>query len=187
MFRLFDVLLGAILAVSSWVTPQPALSSGWLVAYGNQRLIQANADWHHYDLKSTRGCGLSSISPAMLGRVAWVSVDGVHWQGPCRVVDVDGRDDALRAIYQRQEIGEISFDLLASYGFKYGTRGYLYFGPCPHLATTFTPQPYQPPERLDYPPYEITPAFYPYPSPERVRLCQDGLHAPGRRITHLWP
>lgn len=190
MFRLFGIILEAVLAVSSWVQPQPALSYGMLYAYGNQNLIQANADWHGYSLRPTRGCGFASISPAMLGRTAWISVDGLHWVGPCRVVDVDGRDDALGAIYYRHEIGEISFDMLHSFGYQYGTVGYIYFGPFPRLAASFTPQRYAPPEYLDYPPYDTTPSFYPYPDPEVARIgpiAQDGFLASRRRITHLWP
>lgn len=169
MYRLFGIVLEAVLAVSSWVLPQPTLSYGMLYAYGNQNLIQANADWHGYSLAPTHGCGFSSISPAMLGRIAWISVDGVQWVGPCRVVDVDGRDDALRAIYTRHEIGEIGFDLLHRFGFTHGTWGYIFFGPCPPVD--FHPEPYQPPLALDYPPYQVTPSFYPYPKPEPTQTC----------------
>lgn len=168
MYRMFGVLLDAILAVSAWSAPQPTLSYGMLYVYGNQFLVQANADWHGYDLRPTHGCGLASISPAMLGRLAYVSVDGQHWSGPCLVVDVDGRDDALQAIYYRHEVAEITFKQATELGFKYGAWGYVYFGAC---LQNLTPERYAPPLELDYPPYSPTPSFYPYPEQEIPYLC----------------
>lgn len=168
MYTLFGILAGVYLAVSSWIQPQPQLSSGLLVVYGGQQLIQANADWHSYSLEPTHGCGLASISPAMLGKLAWVSVDGKTWLGPCLVVDVQGRNDALDSIFRRKEVAEISRDVAAQLGFKYGANGYIYFGNCPIFDS---PQPYRPPYVLDAPPLDWTPSFYPYPQPEIPAKC----------------
>lgn len=168
-FYLF--LTGAFLAVSSWVVPQPKLSHGLLVVYGGQQLIQANADWHSYSLVPTHGCGLASISPAMLGQLAWVSVDGVHWQGPCLVIDVAARGDALESIFVRHEIAEISWTMAADLGFDHGAIGYVYFGNCPYDPHGFTPQAYLPPFALDVPPLDWTPSFYPYPKPNLPDVC----------------
>lgn len=183
MYTLFGILAGVYLAVSSWVMPQPRLSSGLLVVYGGQQLIQANADWHKYDLAPTHGCGLASISPAMLGQLAWVSVDGKSWQGPCLVVDVQGRNDALDSIFRRHEVAEISRDMAARFGFVHGSAGYIFFGNCPAFEN---PLPYRPPLVLDAPPIDWTPSFYPYPLPELPGKCASTtarrypLDAPGR-------
>lgn len=172
MYSLFGILAGIVLAVSSWVQPQPRLSSGLLVVYGNQFLVQANADFHGYSLLPTRGCGLASISPAHLGQLAWVSVDGREWIGPCLVVDVVGRNDAAQSIYQRHEIAEISRATAQALGFKYGAPGYISFGCPPH--TLVSARPYAPPFAEDYPPLDRTPSFYPYPKPEIPRSCSHG-------------
>lgn len=124
-------LLAALLAVSSWAAPQPTLSRGLLVVYGGQRLVQANANYHGYSLAPTHGCGLASISPAMLGRVAWVSVDGIHFVGPCLVVDVVGRDAAFDSIWGRHEVAEVSRATAAALGFTHGAQGYISFSDCP--------------------------------------------------------
>src|SRR5258706_3926737 len=125
---IFDLrtLIAAVLAVSSWIAPQPTLSSGLIVVYGNQRLVNANAEWHGYDLRPTKGCGFASISPAHLGRLAYFSVNGVTWVGPCLVVDVVGRSDAYQSIYYRHEIGEIRFVDADTLGFKWGAQGYVW-------------------------------------------------------------
>lgn len=186
MNALYLFLLGAYLAVSSWVQPQPELSRGLLVVYGGQQLIQANADWHGYSLHPTHDCGLASISPAMLGKLAWVSLDGIHWHGPCLVVDVTARGDALDSIFVRHEIAEISRQMAADLGFDHGAWGYIYFGNCPYTSQELIPQPYQPPFMLDNPPLDWTPSFYPYPKPEQPDVCgsktapQYPRHAPTR-------
>lgn len=168
-------ILAAILAVSSWAAPQPQLSQGLLVVYGNQQLVEANARWHGYDLSKVPGrCGLASISPMELGKLAWVSVDRRLWLGPCIVVDVQGRDDALDSIYRRHEIAEVSRQMAAVLGFTHGAPGFVYFGQCPPSGWV-APERYAPPLQLDYWPYSHTPSFWPYPPQERMAWsCGEG-------------
>lgn len=162
-------LLTLLLSVRAWVTPQPDYSSGLLVNYGGQSVVQANADWHGYDLAPFYNrCGLASISPAMLGQVAWVRTPGHGWFGPCLVVDVVGRADAYESIYVRHEIAEIPDWLSRRLGFRYGAPGFIYFGLCPPRAGR--PQVYAPPLSFDTV-GEHTPSFYPYPDPQMPVDC----------------
>jgi hypothetical protein len=164
-------LLACVLAVSSWVTPQPKLSRGLLMLYGGQGLVEANADWHGYDLSRVPGrCGLASISPVHLGQLAWVSVDRLRWIGPCLVVDVGGRSDALHMIYDNHEIAEVSRATAAALGFDHGKQGYIYFGACPP-GDSETALEYRPPLRLDAT-GEVTPSFYPYPRQQAAESCR---------------
>ena len=170
-----DPLLALVLAVSSWAAPQPQYSQGLIVVYGNQRLVEANAAWRGYDLSRIPGrCGLSGISPAELGRLAWVSIDGITFSGPCLVVDAVGRIDAYGSIFIRHEIAEVSRATAAALGFAYGAPGYIYFGVCPpdHPMSAL---PYAPPLALDVPPYDATPSFYPYPPQQPGEPCPGSL------------
>jgi hypothetical protein len=167
---LLNPFLIAILAVSSWLSPQPQLSIGLIGVYGNQRLVDANAEFHGYDLQPTGGCGLSSISPAHLGKLAWISFDRYNWIGPCLVVDVVARGDAYGSIYQRHEISEIRRSDLERFGLEWGGTGYMWFGACPPI-TTGPAQEYRPELKWDYPPYDRTPSMYPYPEQQEVIRC----------------
>lgn len=167
---LIRFLISAILSVASWSTPQPKLSSGLLVVYGNQYLVEANADWHGYNLTDVpERCGLSAISPAHLGQLAYVRVDGHDWVGPCVVVDAVSRKDAYESIYDRHEIAEISRQTAAELGFAYGGPGYIWFGPCPPILEL--PRAYRPSMTLDYQPYDYTPSFYPYSKQIETAKC----------------
>lgn len=170
---LFDprIFLGLVLAVSSWLTPQPRLSSGLLVLYGGPQLVQANASWHSYVLKPTNGCGIASISPAHLGRLAYVSVDRHTWIGPCLVVDVQGRNDALDSIYRRKEVAEVDKQTAATLGFIHGAQGYVFFGACPPDAS-IAAYPYHPPLVYDAPPTDWTPSMFPYPKQQLPQQCK---------------
>lgn len=163
-------ILTSILSVASWSEPQPQYSMGLLVTYGNQQLVEANADWRSYDLSLyPNRCGFSAISPAHLGRIAWIRTDGHRWVGPCISVDAVSRRHAYDSIYVRHEIGEVSRDTAAMLGFEYGAQGYVYFGQCPPIGDDdVTPQEYAPPLTWDYPPTDWTPSFYPYPLQEKV-------------------
>lgn len=164
-------LTACVLAVSSWIMPQPKLSRGWLVLYGNQRLVQANAAFHGYTLADLPGeCGLAAISPAHLGQLAWVSVDGLAWVGPCRVVDAGGRGDALWLL-AHHEVAEVSRATAAALGFTHGAPGYIWFGACPP-ADVRRATPYAPPLVLDQV-GQATPSFYPYPAAQPVIKCDE--------------
>lgn len=173
------LLIAGILAVSSWIMPEPQYSQGMILVYGNQRLVEANAAFHGYDLSKMPGrCGFATISPAHLGQIAYITIDGVRWI-KCLVVDVDGRDDAWNAIAVRHEIGEISFADAAWLGLKHnaqgwqGARGRIWFGAClPSASGRLMPQPqaYAPPLVQDTW-GEWTPSFYPYPLQQAVVDC----------------
>jgi len=168
-------LISAILSIASWSTPQPKLSTGLLVVYGNQRLVEANADWHGYNLSLIPDrCGFSAISPAHLGQLAYFSVDGEHWIGPCQDDDAVSRGDAYDSIYGRHEIAEIRRSDALKLGFEYGHQGYIYFSPCPPRSIVLA-RPYAPPLSFDYPPYDYTPSFYPYPEQQKVVRCNFSL------------
>lgn len=163
-----------ILSVASWSAPQPQYSAGLLVTYGNQRLVEANADWHGYDLTAVPGrCGFAAISPAMLGRVAWFRVGQGEWVGPCISVDAVARVHAYASIYQRHEVAEVSRNVAAALGFEYGAVGEVFFGPCPPKAESvwYQPQAYAPELSWDTR-GEATPSWYPYAAQQAVVVCQ---------------
>jgi hypothetical protein len=147
-----STLLGCVLAVAAWAAPQPQYSAGLLVTYGGQQLVEANAEYHGYDLGLYPGrCGLAAISPAMLGRVAFVRAGGSDWVGPCLVVDAVARVHAYDSIYTRHEIAEVSRATAAALGFEYGAPGFVWFGPCPPHYDSLYPAPleYAPPLRWE--------------------------------------
>lgn len=163
--NLLRFLLGTIFSVASWAAPQPRHSSGLLVIYGSQRLVEANAAWHGYDLGLVPGrCAISAISPRMLGRLAYVRLPGQSWHGPCVVVDAVGRGDAFDSIWGRHEIGEITWSMAADLGFLNGGRqGEIYFGPCPpDERERSLPEAYDPPRDYSIWPYSYE-RFDPYP------------------------
>lgn len=154
-------ILAALLAVSSWAEPQPAHSAGLLGLYGNDALVRANADWRGYSLVGY-AFGLSAISPAMLGRVAWVRVPGGRWIGPGLVVDSVARKDAYASIYQRREIAEVSRAVAERLGFEFGAQGEICFCVCPP-GTDSVAEPYAPALAWDTGEPDHTPSFFPYP------------------------
>jgi hypothetical protein len=166
-----------ILSVWSWSQPQPTYSQGRLFNYGdkNRVTIEANARFHGYTLAPyPNRCGMASISPAMLGRIAWVRTPGHNWI-ECLVVDVDGRDDAYRAIYRDHEIAEVPDWMASQLGFSHGADGYVFFGVCPPRSET--PQFYAPPLVLDTV-GEVTPSFFPYSKQEKPVDCKIGIGGP---------
>jgi hypothetical protein len=162
-------ILAAILAVSSFAAPQPTLSRGLLVNYGSQQVVLANFAYHGYDRAPTHGCGLASISPAMLGRLAWVSVDGVKWIGPCLVVDVVGRDAAFDSIFGRHEIAEIPRWMAQALGFEHGHAGFVSFSQCPPHSVSGA-QPYAPARETWRWPWAPEP-YRSYPAQELPESC----------------
>jgi len=162
--KIFEILFSLIISVYSWSYPQPVYSEGLLVVYGGDQLVQANADWRGYTLEGYAG-GLSGISPAMLGRIAWVRVENSDWLGPFLVIDAVAKAHAYESIYVRHEIAEVSRATGAELGFEYGSWGYAFFGACPPNADSHLDQalPYEPPLIWDAPPYDGHRSFYPYP------------------------
>jgi len=182
---MLDVLppaLAILVSIATWSAPQPQLSAGLIVVYGNQQLVQANATYRGYELAQFPDqCGLAAISPAMLGSLAWVRVPGGRWLGPCLVVDAVGRTHAYESIYVRQEVAEVSRATAAALGFEYGAWGHIYFGSCPPADGPETrgqdwsdfaaPELYAPPLIIDEFPYENHRSFFPYPHQQPVTNC----------------
>lgn len=164
-----------LLSIFTWTYPQPQHSAGLLVIYGNDYLVKANADWHGYDLHGYEG-GLASISPSMLGKIAWIRRDGYAWIGPLLVVDVTARGDMPGAL-AREEVAEITYAQADDLDFNNGGRyGYVWFGFCPPPNGMLPPaEPYDPPIIWDHAPYEKTPSFFPYPVQQRPIDCSKRL------------
>lgn len=162
-------LLALLISVATWATPEPQHSAGLLVIYGSDRLVAANADWHGYTLDGYAG-GLASISPAHLGRIAWIRRAGLPWIGPLLVVDVTARHDFPGAL-ARREIAEITYADAHTLGFDNGGQdGYVWWGVCPP-ADLPPAEPYAPPLVWDFAPYEHTPSWAPYAAQQRPVDC----------------
>jgi len=175
--------LAVLVSIATWSAPQPQLSAGRLVIYGNDLLALANAEYRGYDLDGY-AFGLAAISPVMLGRVAWVHVPGGAWVGPGLVVDAVGRAHAYASIYERQEVAEVTWATAAVLGFSNGGRwGHIFFGACPPADGPETrgqewsdfaaPELYAPPLVIDYDASEPHRSFYPYPIQQRPTVCPD--------------
>lgn len=154
-----------------WLTPLPQHAEGKLVYYGSQALVEANADWHSYDLSPYRDrCGGALMSPANLGHIFWVRVPGRNWYGPCLSVDVAQRSHFYDYVYRVKDIAEVASNIRDLYGFVHGINGEVWVGACPPLDRS-QPEPYLPPISWDFAPFERTPSFYPYPPQELPVRC----------------
>lgn len=161
-------LVAILVSISTWVAPEPVHSWGKIYNYGGRSVIEATAEFRGYDLSLyPERCGLSAISPAHLGQLAWVRVEHSGWIGPCLVVDAVARSDAYGLIYERHEIAEVPRWLANRLGFEYGAWGEVYFGLCPPVYEWSVPQAYAPPLVVDTPPYEPYRSWYPYPEQQR--------------------
>ena len=146
----------------------PTHAEGLLVAYGNQRLVEANAEYRGYDLTPFwNRCGVATISPADIGKVIWlrrVYDDHVgEWLGPCLAVDVAAQSDFDRIVYEMHEVAEVPFWMAEMMGFVNGGWGQVYIGDCPP-GNDSVPQAYAP-ERTEWQ-GEARPLFWPYPAQE---------------------
>jgi len=142
-------LLLLIVSVWTWFYPQPANTSGWLVNYGTH-VVERTAEFNGYDLAPYAGrCGIAAMSPAMLGRIAWVRVNAwvttgePRWFGPCLVIDSSRQSDFYANVFVRGEAAEIPMWLIELFGSHYGMRGEVYFGVCPPMHGQASP--YHPP------------------------------------------
>ena len=165
--------LSWLIAVSTWLTPQPQLSQGLLVNYGSQYVVERVARYHGYDLSPySQRCGIASISPVHLGQVAWIKVGQLDWFGPCLVIDVMARKDAYVGIYINHEIAEIPRWLASWFGFTNGAQGLVWFGACPPMDDSMA-QPYQP--VLEWDRGDRQPNFWPYPAQQLPTHCSRAL------------
>lgn len=166
-------LLGCVLAVSSWIAPQPQYSAGRIYNYGGDSVALANVQWHWpgMTLEGYAGAG-ASISPAHLGDIMWARVEGGEWVGPILVADVTARNDAAAAVFVRGEIAELPRSIMAQLGAAWGVDGFIFFGSCPPPAdsTHYHASPYAPPlawEDAGSPGR----SFWPYPPAEMPVSC----------------
>lgn len=159
-----------IVALSTWLTPMPQHAQGLFVYYGSQRLIEANAAYHGYDLSPYRDrCGVSIISPDDLGRVVWLRI-GNEWYGPCLGVDVASMRDFYNIVYRNGEVAELAEPQRSHFGFGSSAPSEIFVGECPPDSES-QPLPYFP--QLNFAPAgTIEPAMYPYPAQEWPGECQ---------------
>lgn len=166
---LLGLLFGEVIA-----QPQPKHSEGLLVIYNGQWMVEANAYHRGYDLsKFPNRCGISGISPAMLGRVAYVRV-GNEWDGPCLVIDSVSSKDAVDSIEGRHEIAEISYEQalrLDETWVNGGRWGEVWFGLCPpDERMRLHPEPYILDRDYTHWPWRWD-DFWPYPEQELPVNC----------------
>lgn len=186
-----------VVAVSTFITPLPANTPlyGKFVNYGGQQLVEANADFHGYDLSPYwNECGAAAMSPVDLGRIFYVMpTEGPaagEIFGPCVFLDSSQRTSGhfTYSVWTLGETVEAGGNLRDALGLEYGMWGYVWVGQCPPPAEDWWEAPqviYRPPLVIDEPPYEADPRYYPYPpqempidcSPERSKL----LHRPPGR------
>jgi hypothetical protein len=169
-----ELLASVALTIAVVAAPQPKHSEGLLVVYGSQYLVEQNAAYRGYTLGDLPDrCGMSGISPVMLGRLAYVRTPGHDWVGPCRIVDAVAAHDAVDSIEGRKEIAEITWDTAAALGFEHGgVWGEIWFDPCPP-----DPRARHQPERYTLTrDYSMWPwrwsSFYPYPAQEWPVVCE---------------
>lgn len=171
LFLQIALICGCLVSNRTWSEPQPTHSQGLIVNYGGQSVIDATAKWRDYELDGYYG-GISAISPAHLGQIAWIKVAGRDWIGPLLVVDAVAKRDAYGSIYEREEIAEVPRWLAAQLGFTHGAWGQIYFGLCPPLYEFSMARPYAPELHWDYDNSEPHLDFWPYPEQQRpVRDC----------------
>lgn len=139
----WDYFTGTVVTADTWMTPLRGHRSGWLTVYGNQPIVEANADFRGYDLSlSPRRCGLAAISPSMLGQIVWVRTSHGQWE-MCYVVDVVSRVDWFNYT-DSGYLADLPRWLVAEWGSAYGVYGEFYLGACPpgesSQASDFQPQ-----------------------------------------------
>jgi len=147
----------------------PTHAEGLLVAYGSQGLVEANAEYRGYDLSPYwQRCGVATMSPADLGKIIWLKVDGGEWLGPCLAVDVAAQVDFDRIVYKMHEVAEVPFWMAEMMGFENGGWGQVYIGDCSpgdgSVAQTYAPL------KTEWQ-GEARPLFWPYPTQELPRDC----------------
>lgn len=160
-----------VITIALWLTPVPAHAEGRLVVYGNQNLIEANAQFRGYDLAPYRErCGVSALSPADLGKIYWLRPSSDSpWYGPCLAVDVAKRTDFYTYVTELKEVAEIPRWLATRWGAEFSLRGEVAVSLCP-------PQYHSQARPYVLPPLELTnlhphPSFYPYPPQQLPEPC----------------
>lgn len=167
-----------IVSLSTWLTPMKGHHSGWLIVYGSQRSIEANATYHGYDLSySPERCGVAAMSPSNLGNIVWirpVTEPGKRaWPWVrCVVIDTVARTDWHHSVYEIPggDLAEIPLWLAQRWGTDYGLRGEAYYGACPPDRES-VPSRYLPPVVVDPIRPVIAYSAWPYPAQRKPVDC----------------
>lgn len=170
-----------VVTLATWLTPMPIYAQGKLVWYGNQRLVEANAEYRGYDLSFYKErCGVAVMSPTDLGKIVWIRPRPVEgeplgpWYGPCLSVDVAARAHFARTIGFMREIAEVSTIIKEEFGFEYGVWGQIYVGQCPSpTLDLLRPDDYDPELVEDKYNAHIAYSLYPYPEQEIPIDCDE--------------
>ena len=170
-----EVACAWLVAVSTWLTPLPQHASGLLVNYGSQYVIERAAAYRDYDLSPYRErCGLATVTPVHLGRIAWVRAPGGPWYGPCLVTDTQQMAHFYWGVWVVKEIAEVTRPVAALLGFRSGMPGEVWIGACPPDGGS-QPTPYLPP--LEWYNGEPRPIFGTptYPAQELPAHCAESI------------
>ena len=144
----------------------PSLSTGLLVAYGDDRLMADQMQWRGY----TGRCGLAAMTPSALGRVAWVRTTGPWIR--CVVADVVAQHHAYRAVYVLGEIAEVPDSVrLRLGGWENGAPGQVWLGTCQPPTDDWTPAREYHPRLAWSEAGERRPAFWPIAAQEQPVAC----------------
>lgn len=119
----------------------PTHSRGLIVSYGDDSVLLATANYRGYDVSPYKDT-ISGISPADLGKVAWIKLDN-GWYGPLLIVDAGARHHFYDLVYVKHEIAEVGNRLRALMQFTYSEQGEVYVGLCPPTADSIAVR-YQP-------------------------------------------
>lgn len=126
-----DTVLPVLIAAAVWFTPSPRHAQGLIVNYGNQHMVEVNAQYRGYTLDPYRDrCGGSAISRADIGKMFWLRLPSGAWYGGCLFIDVGARHDFPDQI-NRDEIAELPDWMMAMLDKFYSARGEIYIGKCP--------------------------------------------------------
>lgn len=166
-------LFGWVVAISTWLTPMVGANQGWIVNYGNQRLVEANAEWHGYELSFYPDrCGFATMSPANLGQIGWFQRSNGSWYGPCLAVDVSAMKDFYANVWVRHEVAEVGPSIRRELNFEYGEIGVVFMGKCPRRGAVV--HPYIPPLKWNHDGKAAkAPSMWPYPPQQMPLDCEN--------------
>lgn len=166
-------LFAMVVTFATWMTPIQGHQSGVFVTYGGQALVEANAEFHGYDIDwSPTRCGIASVSPVMLGQIVWIRNEDGEWV-LCYVVDVVQRRHWYNYAAVNGFLADIPRDLMNEWGSPngaVGVRGELYMGVCPPVGSS-RPTRFDPHYQIDT--WEPDKAYsgWPYPKQQRPMDC----------------
>lgn len=166
-------LLVLVVTLATWMTPMRGHRSGTFVTYGGQALVEANAEFHGYDISwSPTRCGIATVSPTMLGQIIWIRPAGGEWV-MCYGVDVVQRRHWQDYVIRYGFIGDVPRTLMESWGSPqgmHGVDGEMFMGVCPPGESSYATR-FRPNYRLDV--HEPLKAYsgWPYPPQQPPVRC----------------